>query len=67
MFKCWIYIAGDKESPFEKQEYVSEKNEVYLKKVNDESKNDRKGESGSDSYVPGMSRFGFFDRYFNFT
>lgn len=67
MFKCWIYIMGDKENPHERQEFISDKNEAYFKRINGEIKNDRRGESGSDSYVPGMSRFGFFDRYFNFT
>jgi hypothetical protein len=61
MFKCWIYISGAEQNSHCSAEQVSEKTEVY-------NKSNKEAESKKiDSYIPGMRRFGFFDRFINFS
>lgn len=59
MFKCWIYISGEENSS-QKEGLVSEKEEIYTKKVLTE-----KEPLQVNSYLPGMRKFGFFDRFIN--
>lgn len=62
MFKCWIYISGEEQNSLCSNEQVSEKTEVYIK-----SNKEIESKKIDSSYIPGMRRFGSFDRFINFS
>jgi hypothetical protein len=65
MFKCWVAISGEKQNAFESEKRLSDKSESYsAKKETAPAENESKR---IDSYIPGMRRFGFFDRLISFS
>ena len=65
MFKCWIYISGEKQNTLQSEERLSDKSESYIaKKDIAAAENESKR---IDSYIPDMRRFGFFDRLTSFS
>jgi len=67
MFKCWIYISGEEQISLHTEERLSDKDEVYSKSSKEEIPVVGNQSKMIDSYIPGMRRFGFFDRFINFS
>ena len=67
MFKCWIYISGEEQISLHKEERLSEKQEVYVKSIKEDTSVNKNESTVIESYIPEMRRFGFFDRFINFS
>ena len=69
MFKCWIYISGEEQISLHTEECLSDKKEVYTASSKETFKETVKENESKliDSYFPGMRRYGFFDRFVNFS
>lgn len=65
MFKCWIYISGENQNSLCSQEHISDTNEVYVPRIKEDIV--EKETQKIYSYIPGMRRFEFLERFINFS